>query len=182
MNRFLAIPGALLALALASPAAVAAPDAGAQTICANGGAGLCVWNNTEAGSSAEVVAFNQNQIEDYEYTFVSEGTTLHSQSGGIGYPFNTAALNNSVSAGRPVWELEATTECLDVNDLHADINSCSGSQSYWVASGSGRMISVGISNVEGSLQFMKSDGVSESLPDFVVNPNQTCPGACWSGF
>lgn len=177
-----AVPAAALSLAVpaasASPAAHAAPAVTDYFICANGGDGLCLQNNGDLGSY--VANDNSNDGATQEYNMVLLGTTSST------YPFNTSALNGDVASGRKVWLLQSVEAgggyCLDENDGSAKINDCTGSQSEWVQSGSGRMVSVGASDQEGYLGFLDSTGVSGGYPPIVGSPYQTCPGACWSNF
>lgn len=179
----LAAPAVMLALAVpaasASTATRAAPDANV-TICANGGAGLCLQNNGSLGSL--VANDKSNGGTTQEYTIGDLGVTAHGAPGSGGYPFSTAALNDSVTAGREVLEIGSVEAgeayCIDVNEGTIDVNDCYGSQSEWVATGSGRLVSVGASDQNTILAFASSDGVNGGNP--VTSTDNACPEACWS--
>jgi hypothetical protein len=145
-----AFAGALLPQTVqAAPAALA--TAHEYPICANSGAGLCLQDNGQPGSLIAYDTGNgpaQNQL----WGFTLEGTTSHSSSTSIGFPFDNATLNNGDGF-------------------------CVGSQAALVMSGSGRMISVGASNEFGKLEFVNSDGHNGGNPQ--MTPNNACPTACW---
>jgi hypothetical protein len=180
----LAVIGSPVSASPVHTSSVQIPADPTQAICANNGAGLCLQNNGSLGSLIANDTANGTTTQQYEKIYV-DGTSHGAPSSG-GFPFNSAALNNAVAPGRPVYEFISVKSgyayCADVNRNEADVNSCTGSQSYWVATGSGRLVSVGLSNVDGLLVFLKTDGFSSGDPEFVGNPYQTCPGACWGGF
>ena len=179
---------AQMGAAATRPGVVVKPDttAGYYYVCANGGKGLCLQNNYLLGS----LIANDNQIPGSScsppchqgWTLYSEGVTSAS------YPFNTSALNHDVAAGRGVWKLQSDAPgenyCLAEESLQPKLEQCNNDPAFhtlWVASGSGRLISVSGSDQQATLAFLQSNGLNGGNPVFVANPT-TCPSACWFPF
>lgn len=185
------ITGLTLQAAPASAAVTAAAAPAVSSgqnlhICANGGTGLCLQNNGLSGSAVANDTSNSGTTQQYIAQHVT--FTLHGAPppAGVGTPFDNVFLNDSVASGRDVWQFTSVKSgnslCLDVNGGTVDLNACSGSQSYWVATGSGRLVSVGYSNASNALVFIASNGVNGGHPMFDTTLNNSCPGACWGNF
>jgi hypothetical protein len=198
MNKFKTLALTVLAAIPLAGLAITAPASAAPTItpnvvtgqnlhiCANGGAGLCLQNNGLNGSAVANDVNNSGTTQQYIAQHVT--FTLHGAPppAGVGTPFDNVFLNDSVASGRDVWQFTSVksgnTLCLDVNGGNVDLNACSGSQSYWVATGSGRLASVGYSNATDALVFVTSNGTDGGHPMFDTVTNNNCPGACWGNF
>jgi hypothetical protein len=173
--------------ASASPASPSVPNSG-QAICANGGSGLCLQNNGLANSIVANDGANGSEAQQWDPGFI--GGTAHGAPSAGGFPFSTAALNNQIAPGRNVWQIASDksggVDCLGSSTAFDGtfglVSGCTGSHAMWVASGSGRLISVGESDNAGQLVFIKSDGTDGDQVEQAHNPDQTCPGACWGGF
>jgi hypothetical protein len=176
----LAVPAATASTA--RPATPAAPAVSVFLLCDEASPALCLQNN---GTSGSLIANDtKNSGTPLQRYFVTEEGVTSST-----YPFDSSALNVPIDNGRPVFQLKDETTpggatnnlCINVNGLEINLGACTtGSESLWVASGSGRMLSVGGSNEEDDYVFAKANDGNGGNPALVDGNHNGCPNACWS--
>jgi hypothetical protein len=149
-------------------------------ICADGGAGLCLQDN---GNLNTLVA-NDNKVGGAPakqlWQLNEIGTTTNTWPFALG-----SGLNTQVANGRKVYQVDdwwTPQLCMwpTAGDGTALITTCNmnNTADRWVASGSGALINVDVSNTSGNLAFLKSSGANGGNPQYTST--HTCPGACWS--
>ena len=171
-----------------------------EFVCANGGAGLCLQQNTHAGSlvANDVMLVGSTSEAHQQWAWASQGATVAHKLP----PFTNSSLLNAVAGGRQFgqWMTEdsangsvPTAICMAyLSDGDIGMVNCSNSAggintgTLWVLTGSGRMVNVLESSNTGFLQFLNSSGKDGGNPflmgtDGALVPN-ACPAACWGPF